>query len=226
MQPEDIRLGTRRVAVRWRWIALAVVLLCAFPALILGTRVDTWADRLLASQPGAGALVGLVIGLLALDTVLPVPSSLLATLAGHELGFVSAGAAILIGLCLGNVIGYSIGRYAAAPVVGRLVGADDLAAARARLSGRPGTTALWATRPVPILSEAAVVLAGAARASVARTAAVCVVANVGLAAVYAGLGSAAHGRWALPLGLAGVAGVPVLAAATMTVIDRRRRGAR
>ncbi len=81
------------------------------------------------------------------------------------------------------------------------------------MGSRPGTAALVATRPVPILSEAAVVLAGAARAPLARTAAACGLANVGLAAVYAGLGSAAHGAFALPLGLAGALGVPALALA-------------
>ena len=202
------------------------VVLCALPIVLLGTRVDIWADRVLATMSGAAGVAGLVVGLLGLDTVLPVPSSVLATIAGQRLGFVNASLAIFTGLCLGNVLGYLIGRLAGAPLVERVVGPDQLAWARARAGARPGVTTLFLTRPVPILSEAAVVLAGAARAPAARTAAVCGLANVGLAVVYAGVGSAAHGPLALPIGLAGVAGVPVLAVAVLAVFDARRRGDR
>ena len=172
---------------------------------------------------GGPAVAGLVVGLLALDTVLPVPSSVLATLAGQRLGFAGATAAIFAGLCLGNVVGYLIGRLAASPLVERLVGPEQLAWAQARVGTRPGAVALLVTRPIPILSEAAVVLAGGARARIGGIAAVLVPANAGLAIVYAGLGSAAHGSLALPLGLAGVVGVPVVAIAAAAVLDARRR---
>ncbi len=91
------------------------------------------------------------------------------------------------------------------------------------MGSRPGAVSLLVTRPIPILSEAAVVLAGGARARIDRVAAVLVPANAGLAFVYAGLGSAAHGSLALPLGLAGVVGVPVVAIAAAAVLDARRR---
>ncbi len=211
-----------RVRLRWVLIGAGAVVFCSLPILLLGTRVDTWAERVLESTTGAAGVAGLVVALLGLDTVLPVPSSVLATVAGQRLGFVTASAAIGAGLCLGNVLGYLIGRLAGAPVVERVVGRDRRAWARA--GSRPGVITLFLTRPVPILSEAAVVLAGAARAPVGRTAAVCGLANVGLAVVYAGVGSAAHGRFALPLGLAGVVGVPALAVAALAVVDARRRG--
>ncbi len=208
---------------RWGLIAGAAVVLCALPALVLGTGVDTWAERALASMSGGPAMAGLVVGLLALDTVLPVPSSVLATFAGERLGFAGATGAIFAGLCLGNVVGYLIGRLAASPLVERLVGPDQLAWAQTKVGTRPGAVALLVTRPIPILSEAAVVLAGGARARIGRVATVLVPANAGLAIVYAGLGSAAHDRLALPLGLAGVVGVPLVAIAAAAVLDARRR---
>ncbi len=209
--------------LHWGLIAAAVVVLCALPALVLGARVDAWADRVLVSLSADVAVAGLVVGLLTLDTVLPVPSSVLATVAGRTLGLAGGAAAIFVGLCLGNVLGYLIGRLAAAPVVERLVGPEQLAWARARIGTRPGAIALFVTRPVPILSEAAVVLVGAARAPLRRTAAVLATANVGLAVVYAALGAAAHGTFALPLGLAGAVGVPVGAVAAAAMLDAYRR---
>lgn len=200
-----------RAGLPWSLIGLAAVALCALPALLLGPRIDTWAASALGSVSATAGAVGLIVGLLALDPVLPVPSSLLATVAGQRMGFASASVAIGAGLFLGNALGYLVGRLAGAPVVERLVGREQLARARARLGSRPGAIALVVTRPVPILSEAALVLAGAAGAPVVRTAAVCGLANAGLAVVYAGLGSAAQGPGALPLALLGAAGVPALA---------------
>jgi uncharacterized membrane protein YdjX (TVP38/TMEM64 family) len=208
--------------LRWGVVVLVTVVLCALPALLIGGRIDDWTGRVLSRAVGAPAVAGLVVGLLALDTVLPVPSSVLATIAGRRFGFVGGAAAICAGLCLGNALGYLLGRLAGAPLVERVVGGDQLARARARVTTRPGTTALLVSRPVPVLSEAAVVLAGAARAPVARMALVCGPANVGLAAVYAGLGSGAHGVWTVPLGVAGAVGVPALALAGSVLLHGRR----
>ncbi len=101
----------------WWPVGLAVVAGCALPAVLFGTRVDAWAEEALGSVSPATGLVGMIVGLLALDTVLPVPSSVLATLAGQRLGFLTAGAAILVGLCVGNCVGYLVGRLAGSAVI-------------------------------------------------------------------------------------------------------------
>lgn len=211
-----------RPAARWSLVVAAVLLLCALPAAVAGARVDRWAARALEEMARPGGVFALVSGLLALDTVLPVPSSVVAVVAGHRLGFVGATAAIAAGLCAGNVVGYLLGRLAGAGVVERVVGTDQLERARALAGSRPGAVALAVTRPVPVVSEATIVLAGAARAPVARTAAVCLLANLGLAAAYAAMGSAAHGPAAVPLALGGSVGVPVAAAVLAAVVGRRR----
>ncbi len=215
---------TRPDRLRWGLVLAAAVVLCALPFVLFGTRFEAWAERVLPTMAGNGGVAGLVVALLALDTILPVPSSVLATVAGQRLGFGLAGGAIFVGLCLGNVTGYLIGRLAGAPVVARMVGPDQVAWAHARVSTRPGAAALFLTRPIPILSESAVVLAGAAAAPVARTAAVCGLANGGMAAVYAGLGSQAHGSLAVPLVMAGAVGVPVLGF-LLFLVDKRRSDA-
>lgn len=197
---------------------------CGLPALFAGARLDRWAERAFAELARPEPVFGLVTGLLALDPVLPVPSSVVATVAGQRLGFAGATASIALGLNLGCLAGYLLGRLAAAPVVQRIVGVTHLERARERVTTRPGALALAVTRPVPILSEATIVLAGAAHTPPAWTAAWCGLANLGLAVVYAALGSAADGGAALPLAIAGSVGVPlVAAAAAMMVFGGRER---
>ena len=225
-----VRVGRRttpaRDGLRWTVVTLGVTVLCLLPFLVLGDRFDRWTEVTLNSTPHAAGVLGLVVVLLALDTVLPVPSSVLATIAGYRLGFAGASIAIAIGLCTSNVVGYLIGRFAGSPAVERLVAVEQLARARAVATQRPGLTALAVTRPVPILSEATILLAGAARAPAAPTLAVCALANAGMALAYAGMGSAAHGPAAIPLALAGSVGLPALAmAGTALAVGLQRRNA-
>lgn len=58
-----------------------------------------------------------MLSLLALDTMLPVPSSIVATVAGQRLGFAGGTSVIALGLCIGNALGDLIGRTAATPLV-------------------------------------------------------------------------------------------------------------
>lgn len=215
-----------RAVLVWTIVTSAVILLCLLPFLVLGDRVDRWTETTLNSMTGSTGVFALAVALLALDTVVPVPSSILATIAGYRLGFAGAATAIAIGLCASNVVGYLIGRFAGSGALERLVGAEQLARARALATRRPGVTALAVTRPVPILSEATILLAGAARTPAGRTLAVCALANAGIAVAYAGLGSAAHGPAALPLALAGSIGLPALAmAGAAIVVGLQRRNA-
>jgi uncharacterized membrane protein YdjX (TVP38/TMEM64 family) len=196
------------------------------PLLVLGDRVDRWTEITLRSLTGPGAVFGLVVGLLALDTVLPVPSSILGTIAGYRLGFDGGSVAISLGLCSGNAVGYLIGRVAGSDALERLVGAEQLARARALATTRPGMTSLAVTRPVPLLSEATILLARAARTPPTRTLVVCALADCGMAMAYAGMGNAAHRSAALPLALAGSIGLPALALlGTATVVAFQRRSA-
>jgi uncharacterized membrane protein YdjX (TVP38/TMEM64 family) len=216
-------IAAHSARLRWCLIGLAVVGLCLLPLAVVGGRVDPWTTAAFDATSGPLALSGLVVALLALDTFLPVPSSILATVAGQRLGFVGATVAISIGLCLGSAVGYLVGSAAGSAPLERLVGPAQLERARALVTTRPGALALAVTRAVPVLSESVMLLSGAARTPPARTAAVCVLANTGLAMAYAGLGSAADGAAAFPLTVAGSVGLPAAAAVSATVTLRHRR---
>ncbi len=90
------------------------------------------------------------VGLLVLDVLLPVPSSVVGVMLGARLGWRLGFASCAAGLLLGHVIGYGLGRLA-----------PERWAQGMALS--PGWLGVLSTRPVPVLSEAVTLMAGASR---------------------------------------------------------------
>ena len=68
----------------------------------------------------------LVISALTADVFLPVPNGLTNTLAGAILGFYLSIPIIWIGLTLGSLVGFAIGKYAAKPFAMKLLSKEDL----------------------------------------------------------------------------------------------------
>ena len=98
------------------------------------------------------------MGVLAADIFLPVPSSLVATLAGKELGPVIATGAAWFGLTLGGILGFALARWLGGAAA-RLSTQDDLASARA-WANTAGPASIILLRPAPLLAEASVLAAG------------------------------------------------------------------
>lgn len=177
-----------------RYAAFTALLLAApiVPFVLAGAwfeqRVDAWLDASLS----AGQAAGLVAGALAADVLLPVPSSLLSTWAGARLGIVPATTAIWLGMMAGSALGYVIGRVGGRPLALRWIAADDLA----RLDGlieRQGWWMLIVTRPLPVLAEAALLLAGTLCMPWLSFLAGVAPVSLAIALAYAGLGSYARG---------------------------------
>ncbi len=106
---------------------------------------------------GAGAgLVG--VGLLLVDVLLPVPSSLVMVAHGALFGIVGGALLSLLGSVGAAAVAFAIGR-GGGPWLHRLV--DEAESARAdALLQRWGAVAIVATRPIPLLAETVAVLAG------------------------------------------------------------------
>ncbi|GJN45698.1 MULTISPECIES: 3-dehydroquinate synthase [Pseudomonas] len=151
-------------------------------------------QRLLASlgqQPAdpvrALNLAVLVIALLALDVVLPVPSSMVSLLAVAVLGAVGGYLVIFVGLCLGSLLGYWLGA-GYFRIASGLLDIEDWRKA-GRLANRLNTWSLICLRGVPVLAETSVLAAGMQRYPLRRFLVITTLANAGLAAVYGALGS-------------------------------------
>ena len=129
------------------------------------------------------ALVGAAV--LAADVLLPIPSSIVGTMLGARLGFAAGFAAAFAGLMTGQTLAYLASRALLRHRDGALPAAPTLAA-------------VFLSRPVPVLAEAVVLAAGAARLSWPQFLLACGSGN----AVYAGA-LALNGAQLLPGALIG-----------------------
>ena len=129
------------------------------PYLAFGTRLDHVVARWLDPPPSHSVLAALEVGILAADLLLPVPSSMVATLGGAELGIVMGTACAWLGMTAGSLAGWWLGRVAAARPLAKLTPHE-----RAQLQQqqqRLGPLFVVLTRPLPLVAEAAALMAGA-----------------------------------------------------------------
>jgi uncharacterized membrane protein YdjX (TVP38/TMEM64 family) len=176
--------------------------LILIPFFLFGGALETRTAALMVGEQGAIALGG--AALLALDIVLPVPSSLLATAIGAALGPWLGTLVNAAGLTLGCAAGLLLGR-SGSPLARHILG-GALFQRFAAASARHGIVLILICRAVPVLGEASMVAAGAGRVPFAPALAAAAAANFAIGAVYAFAGTA-------PLALAGALaiGLPVVA---------------
>jgi len=110
----------------------------------------------LAAPGPLAAFVG--VGLLLLDVILPVPSSVVMIAHGALFGIVFGTLLSLLGTVGAAAIAFAIGRRGG-PLLARLIGPQEHAKADA-LFRRYGTLAVLVSRPLPLLAETVALLAG------------------------------------------------------------------
>jgi len=161
--------------------------------------------RLDASLPPS-VVAALVIGLLAADIFLPVPSSIVSTFAGKMLGFWAGTAASWCGMTIGAVLAFWLVRMFGRPLVRRLSDEEELARMDA-MANRYGVLVLVLARPVPVIAEASVLLMGTMRLGWWQLLIAVGLSNLGIAAIYAALGDRAQ----LPIALVASIAIPSVA---------------
>lgn len=127
-------------------------------------RLARWLESLASSGAGRLGFAAAIVGLLAVDLVLPIPSSVVALASGAVLGPWWGGLASTLGILLGALLGYGLCRLGGARWFRRLVPAEEAAAAQ-RWLDRYGPLAIVLGRPVPVLPEVLACVAGLARMS-------------------------------------------------------------
>ena len=118
-------------------------------------------------------------------------------------------AVVWVGMMAGSVLGYALGARATG-VTGRFVGADSLARAE-RVAATYGDWAIVVCRPVPVLAEASVVLAGLVHTPWPRFLALTATSNLGIAVAYAAIGAYSMTAGSFLLTFAGAVILPGLA---------------
>jgi uncharacterized membrane protein YdjX (TVP38/TMEM64 family) len=173
-----------RGALRWTLVGAGLLALIVVPFVVWETELNAWSEAWLRRSGARGILAAAVILLLALDVLLPIPSSFVSAAGVATLGPALGGVAVWIGLNGGAALGYALGKLGGRAAVRRLVGGPELERAE-RLSSRFGASVLVVSRGVPVLAEASALLAGALAMPLGRFALVVGASNLGLALAYA-----------------------------------------
>jgi uncharacterized membrane protein YdjX (TVP38/TMEM64 family) len=195
-----------------RWLALLtlVLLVPIVPFLFFHSAVERWIGELIEAPPRPPTIILLVIGLLSIDVLLPVPSSLVSTLAGGQLSLGTATLTSWVGLNLGATLGFGLSRTYGRAIAERMAAPADLDRMQ-RVSDRYATGALVLTRGLPILAEAMVLLMGIQRLPWRRFWPPVLLSNLGLAMGYSILGHYAGRHHWLPVALSVSVALPLLA---------------
>ena len=216
---------TARALMRYAgYILSGMLFLSVFivPFLVFGTPLESFARTALESERADFAAAAVAFVLLAGDPFLPTPSSVIATLLAARIGFVGGAMVNAAALSVACILGYALGRVGgwAMSRTGRRLprGFSDWV-------GRHGLIAVLLCRPVPVLAEASLVIAGAAGHPARRLLLWCCAVQSVLGIAYAFAGSGwGRGDWDEVAVMAGSVGVPLLGAIVVILASRWENG--
>ena len=213
----NVGLSNYNARMDWRpfkLLLLATVVL-VMPLVLLAFGGEMLAEpiaRLQSDPPPRWVVAAAVVGILASDVFLPIPSGPVSTLAGSELGIIGGTIAACVGMTLGAAVAFGLSRRWGRPVAERFSTPQRLAEVE-EACRRHGPWMLVLTRPLPVLAEAAALLVGALDMPWIAFLVPVAATNLALASAYATLGSqAGESEW-LSIALAATIALPVAAAA-------------
>lgn len=201
----------------WTWCAgLALIFILGFAVaarfgVLDGAQMEAALGAIEASPRRALWMAGAVFALLAADLALPVPSSVVITLAGMALGWGQGALASAAGMLAGSLIGYGLCALLGRRALRRMADAGELARAQAFMD-RYGAWAMVIGRAVPMVPEIISCLAGLVRFPFPRFVALTLAGIVPYALVlaWAGAAGADGGHPALPLLALAIPGLGLL----------------
>jgi uncharacterized membrane protein YdjX (TVP38/TMEM64 family) len=138
-------------------------------------------------EPGLGA-AAVIVGLLAADVVLPVPSSIIMVLSGAAFGVLWGSLLALAGSVLGEWLGFELVRRFGRDASRRIASDQEIEDVN-RFFERYGALAVIVTRPLPVVMETMSLVAGLSRMRRRVFLAASVVGTAPIAVVYAYAGA-------------------------------------
>ena len=196
----------------FKWITFAIIFFTTIliPVLLLESSFTKLGEVALSwSQDNSFYISLVVIIALTLDVFLPVPNGLTNTLAGVALGWSLASLVVWIGLTLGAIFGYLVGRIAARPLAIKMVGELDFSNAE-KAAERINIEGLILARPVPAFAELSTLAAGLTKMPFKKFMIVIALSNIGVAVIFSGLGAAALSAQSSLIGFVGAAILPAV----------------
>jgi uncharacterized membrane protein YdjX (TVP38/TMEM64 family) len=156
---------------------LTIIIALAVPIIPFAIIGELPGERWLSANDSNALLFALTAcAILAADILLPLPSSIIGTFIGARLGLLPGFFVILLGLTVGHIIGFLLGRLAFRKV-------------ESTFSEVPTLIVVFLSRPVPVLAEAVAIAAGAGAMPFRHYLGVCLPGNAIYAAVLAGNGA-------------------------------------
>lgn len=193
-----------------------ILLVPILPFVFFGEQTKAWVEELNERPNSAPVMAAAIIGLLASDIFLPVPSSAISTLGGWRLGKWQGTAVSWVGLSLGAMLGFALARRWGRPLAAWISSERQLDRMQAS-SDKYGPLLLIVARGVPVFAEASVLLMGLNQLSWRRFLPPIVLSNLGIALAYSVFGDVARQDEWLPMALAISIGLPVI---LTTVVSR------
>ena len=196
--------------IKWTFLILGILLLILLPFLSFSESIENWINHFLRSSPPQ-LLVGImVVGLLSVDILAPVPSSIVSTAGGYFLGFIFGTLISLAGMTISCIIGYWLGSEFGNPISERLVGENEILKLE-KLQNKYGDWILIISRAVPVLAEASVLAAGIGRVPLNRFILLILLSNSGISFIYAAIGTYSSHVNSFLLAFAGAVILPSIA---------------
>ena len=206
-----------RVAVIW----VVLIALVLVPFFLFEDQFNAFSARMTSSDTAVWLAASSIFGLLALDVVLPVPSSIVSTAAGVLLGFWRGAIVVWTGMMVACLIAYWLGaRFSG--FARRFVGEEGIARAD-RLGQRYGDWTIILCRPVPVLAEASVIFAGLVRAPFPRFLVLTSLSNLGIAIGYAAFGAYSMSMDSFLVAFLGALAIPGIVMGIAKVTINRRQ---
>ena len=175
-------------ALKWLGIVLVVPIL---PFLILGDAFEARVQQGIESVSSTSYLAALIITALSLDIFLPIPSSGVSTFAGQTLGLFWGTITSWVGMTVGACMGFATAKWLGKSVFKKYSSEDDQAAL-SQFGEQHGDILLIATRALPLLAEASVLLLGTTSYPWRKFLPWVLLMNLIISLLYAGLGEWAN----------------------------------
>ncbi|MES2649097.1 MAG: VTT domain-containing protein [Bacteroidota bacterium] len=201
-------------------LGLLVLIIILVPFFLFHQQIDRFTGQLLITSGQHLLYTALILSLLlAADILLPVPSSMVSIGAGYLLGVTNGTIVSFVGMAIGCVIGYALGKQSINSM--KWLNAETKNKMEYFFK-RFGKWAIIIARPVPVLAEASVFFAGISGMNFNAFMIISSFANLGLAFTYAAVGHYAVSVNSSLLAFAGAILLPGIALLCEQVFKKSR----
>ena len=194
--------------IKWIFFSIIIFTSLVLPLTFLEPSLANYGDLALEWAGSNKLLISFIVILaLTADVLLPVPNGLTNTFAGMSLGWAMSSFVVWIGLNMGAILAYSIGRFAGRPLAKKLISSQEFDEAESSLKNF-NVMGLIISRPIPGFAELIAITAGLSKISFKIFLLVVSTTNIAVAIIFSGIGAAAVDNDSASLVFLGVAVLP------------------